>query len=190
MARTVCMCSCERKRETAEGERGVQQLENRWRTVQPLPSEAAHEPINWLRVCAHGPTQRCRWAFMSMFKLSVWDGLSLRSKWTKQTDSNQRKSSTHGRPMGRGRVSTGAKGTNHFLSQVYIEAIFPKWHMLIWNLHVLSIVWEESSVNVLHPVTFIAPAHRGTKLCFLDKERWRIRHEKQWRKQRDIFNGE
>lgn len=69
------MCVCESKRETVEGKWEFVTSKISDEQSRPLPSEAIHEPINWLCVCAqlcmHMHTHRSQWAFMSMFKLSI-----------------------------------------------------------------------------------------------------------------------
>lgn len=106
-------------------------------------------------VCT-GNTHRRRWAFMSMFKLSVWDRLSLWSKWTKQTDSNQLKTSTRG--LGRGRVPAEAKRTNNVLTHKAVssldETTYQKDAMLKWQWHVQDVIWEILSLHVTKMVPY------------------------------------
>lgn len=66
-----------------------------------------------VRPSVHAHTQRCQWAFMSMFKLSIWNTLSLWGKWTKQTDSSQLKSWSI---IEQSQISTEAKSTNNVLT--------------------------------------------------------------------------
>ena len=49
-----CMCVfvCERERDSRGSEREFVTSKISEEQSQPLPSEALHEPINWLRVCA------------------------------------------------------------------------------------------------------------------------------------------
>lgn len=112
----VCMWVCERKRETEGGSLSPRKSVKNSPGLCPV-KRFMNLSIGcvYARLCAHMHTQRCQWAFMSMFKLSIWDRLSLRVKWTKQTDSNQLKTSTHGLPMGRGRVPMG-QSTNNVLT--------------------------------------------------------------------------
>ncbi len=112
-------CVFVREKKTVEGVRELVTSKISEEQSWLLPSEAIHEPISWLLVCTlcrHVRTHRCQWAFMSMFKLSIWDRLSLWGKWSNQTDSNQLKTSTNGLPMGGGKVPTGAKSTNNALT--------------------------------------------------------------------------
>ena len=170
----VLVCVFVSERETQRRERGS--LSPR-KSVKNSPGLCPVERFMNLSiggVCAHVHAQRCRRAFMSMFKLSIWDWLSLWGKWTNQTDSNQLNSSTRGLPVGRGRVLT--RGKEYLL----LIRLYTVWMERFTKEHMLndSNMW----VNVMQQFTFYhSKSTKHSVMNYKDKtERqggWRIRQK-------------
>lgn len=148
----------------------------------------------YAQLCAHLHTQRCQWAFMSMFKLSIWDRLSLWGKWTNQTDRNQLKTSTCGLPMGRGRFPRGAKSTNNVLTHeamgslddTIYEIAYAKMALACAEYHMRK--WPSKAMWL---VTFIALQEKKHSppqtMKIMDKKlRWRKKNIKAIKSNRKV----
>lgn len=108
----------------------VKWRERQWRERRSLSPSPSLCPVKrfmnlsigcaHVRLSVHAHTQRCQWAFMSMFKLSICNKLSLWGKWTRQPDSSQLKNSIYELSMDRVWVPTGAKTTNNVLTHKVI----------------------------------------------------------------------
>lgn len=177
------VCVCARKRETAEGEREF--------VTSKISEEQSRASAQWsdswtyqlaavyVQLCAHVHTHKVPMgAFMNVVKLSIWDRLSLQGKWTNQTDSNQLKTSTHGLPVGRGRVPAGAKGTNNILThkttcslnETIYQIAYAKVAMACAEYHVRKRLSKCDAAGHFHRATGTARDKTLTAAIYEDNE--------------------